>query len=662
MPEIRLLELKLRNFKGIKDFTFTPAGENCAVFGDNETGKTTLVDSCYWLFFDKDSQGKQAFAIKTLTQEGEALHNLEHEVEGTIDISGKKMVLKKIYSEIWTKKRGTVKKELTGNTTDHFVDGVPKTKSEYQAIIKDIASEDLFKLLTSPEFFNTQLHWQERRKILLDVCGDIKDADVIASDPKLKDLGHILMSRKIEDHKKVITAKRKEINDELEKIPVRIDEVYRGLPDINGIDIEKEKKVIDDIEINIKAENALLNQIESGGAVAEKTIQMKTLAAEMFDIKTTHRGTVQIEIDKVEKERRELTGKLEHVSRKGVSLEGIVIEQLQEINRHNESIKVLRTSWTDKNEAGFEFTQDRNCPTCGQSLPEEKLKAAHDKALTDFNIKKAEEMESITAHGQELSAKVKELETKLADTEKEAKSAAEEQTELQDKITALNKALEPLNISREKYQDNPEYTLLAAKYASIEQEIITLKNGAAADTQVIKDKITALETDQTEAKNKLDLVEKAKMGNKRIADLTAGENRLTEEFENLERVLYLIEQFTKAKVDMLESKINHKFELARFKMFEEQVNGGLNDKICETTYKGVPYSTGLNNGGRINVGLDICRTLSDHYGVQLPIFIDNSEAITNPIKLKGQMIQMFVSEKDKSLRVETEKPALAVVV
>ena len=61
----------------------------------------------------------------------------------------------------------------------------------------------------------------------------------------------------------------------------------------------------------------------------------------------------------------------------------------------------------------------------------------------------------------------------------------------------------------------------------------------------------------------------------------------------------------------------------------------------------------MNNAARINVGLDIINTLSEHYGITAPIFIDNAEAVTSLIQTAGQQIRLIVSEKDKQLRVET---------
>ena len=103
----------------------------------------------------------------------------------------------------------------------------------------------------------------------------------------------------------------------------------------------------------------------------------------------------------------------------------------------------------------------------------------------------------------------------------------------------------------------------------------------------------------------------------------------------------------------MEEKINSKFKLARFKLFDVQVNGGIAE-TCETTYQGVPYSSGLNNAARINVGLDIINTLAEHYRFDAPIFVDNAEAVTHLIPTRGQIIRLVVSENDKDLRVEVE--------
>ena len=87
-------------------------------------------------------------------------------------------------------------------------------------------------------------------------------------------------------------------------------------------------------------------------------------------------------------------------------------------------------------------------------------------------------------------------------------------------------------------------------------------------------------------------------------------------------------------------------------MFYIQKNGE-EAECCDIIYPN--GSTKLSTGGeRIQTGIDIINTLSEFYGVNAPIFIDNAEAISKEYSSTSQIIKMFVSGKDKVLRVEVE--------
>jgi len=100
---------------------------------------------------------------------------------------------------------------------------------------------------------------------------------------------------------------------------------------------------------------------------------------------------------------------------------------------------------------------------------------------------------------------------------------------------------------------------------------------------------------------------------------------------------------------MLESRINAKFSQVNFKMFNEQINGALVE-CCDTLIKGVPFQD-ANNAAKINAGMDIINTLTAHYNITAPIFVDNREAVNNLIDTDSQVINLIVSQ-DKILRVE----------
>src|SRR5574343_527954 len=194
-------------------------------------GKTNLQDGMNWLLFGKDSLGSAAFSIKPLDQDGNSTTNLEHSVRGTFLLDGKENTFERVLTEKWTRPRGKAEQRFDGHVTVYKVNDVPCTQREFQSEIAAIADESLFQLLTDPRYFNSDSScpWQRRREMLLDMCGDVSDADVIDSDKELEPLRAILATRPLDDHKKLLTERRKKINEELKAIPTRIDEAERSM-------------------------------------------------------------------------------------------------------------------------------------------------------------------------------------------------------------------------------------------------------------------------------------------------------------------------------------------------------------------------------------------------------------------------------------------------
>jgi len=648
---MKLHKLVLTNFKGIKSFTLDAQGQDVNIWGDNATGKTTLYDAFLWLLFDKDSQNRKDFEIKTIGPDGEYVHGLDHSVEATLEIDGAEtLTLRKVYKEKWTKKRGSPKAEFTGHTVDHFIDGVPVKKSDYDAKIAEIADEDIFKLLTSPKYFNEQLHWQDRRKILLQVCGDVTDSDVIASDSALSKLPEILGNRSIDDHRKVIVARRSEINKELERIPVRIDEVQRGLPDIAGVDQAETSARIAKLKEQIKAKQEQLVRLESGGEIAEKTKSLREIEAELLEIRNQYRSkvdnAVQAKQDEYNASRERyiaLRGEVSNLKRD--------IEQYQQtIDALEQRVKDLRGQWYAVNEEQLTFEQSDICPTCGQPLPPGKVTEMKKKAKAEFNRQKAERLENITTEGKDLRTKADSL---IAEKDKAEQQLAEASAKLEVEEKQMHLLQEELEAMRQKvnaFSDDPRYVEKLKEKEEIEKSIAAIRAGRDKEMESIIVQIAKLEKEVLDGEDQLSRVKRYEEGQKRIRELKEQERKLAAEYENLESELYLTEQFIRSKVKLLEDKINSRFQHARFKLFDVQVNGAVVE-TCETLYKGVPYPD-LNGAAKINIGLDIINTLSEFYGFSAPIFIDNREAVTRLIDTKAQVISLIVSEKDKKLRVE----------
>lgn len=652
MKEIRLLELNLKNFKGIKSFSLKANGNNVRVFGDNATGKTTLFDSFVWLLFDKDSNNRKDFSIKTLDKSGKVIHNLDHEVEAVFLVDGKTLTLKKVFSEKWTKKRGAAVSEFTGHTTDYFIDGVPAKKKEYDQLISSLISEDVFKLLTSPSYFNEQLKWQDRRKVLLEVCGDITDEEVIASNKELEQLLDVLNGRTIENHRKVIAARRKEINDQLEKIPVRIDEINHNLPDLSNLDKSALEAQISQINAEIDEKQDLISNIRNGAAITQKQKQIQEIEIELLQIKQQHEAGSKDELYKLKARIQEEESNISLLDSKAKNIQMQISYNEKNIQQIEAQLEAWRTDWSQINSQEFTHDELCACPTCGQDLPEDQVIAAREKALAQFNLEKSKKLEEITNKGKNGAVQKQKL---LNDNEKLLKEIDKLKAEVakkQEGISKFETQLQAVKSTIIDIAENPLYVAKLQEKQQLQKEIGELQLSANESIQSVQMEILELKQQRDQLNADLGKFSILKQTEQRIQELEMQERELAAEFEKLEHELFLTEEFIRAKVNLLEEKINSKFKYARFKLFDQQINGGLQE-VCVTTFDGVPYDSGLNNAAKINVGLDIIATLSEHYGFKAPIFVDNAEAVTKLLDIDTQVISLVVSEKDKQLRVET---------
>lgn len=648
MKQIKLMSLKLTNFKGVREFELNAGGVDVKVFGDNASGKTTLFDAFVWDLFDKDSQNKKDFQIKTLVN-GKVLHKLNHEVEATFLVDGKPLSLKKVFTEKWTKKRGSITQEFSGHTTDYYIDGVPSKKKEYVEKVASLVDEEIFKLLTSPSYFNEQLHWKERREILLEIAGDVTIEDVVKENGELEKLVAILGDRSVDDHKKVIAAKRKEINQELDRIPIRIDEIHRGLPDVSGLDKLGLQAQIDTLSKQIEEKQQQINDIKSGGEISKLRAQINDIDLQISNLRNEHKQQEQQAIFGLRTKLQEEQSNLSILESNVYRYNQRKSSNLETIKEYETRMESLRNQWKEQNALEFDHESNCKCPTCNQELPQEQIT----EIATNFNLNKSKQLETINNKGVELKKKVQSL---VEENERVDSEIEKLQSQIQDKqqeIKKLETKISEAESNIQPFSENPLYQQLMQDRQAVELKITEIQDSVQESIHSVQNEINSLKVQQSNLQIELSKISQAEQSQKRIAELEAQERKLAAEFEKLEHELYLTEEFIRTKVNLLEEKINSKFKYATFKLFEEQINGGLTE-VCETLYEGVPYSSGLNNAARINVGLDIINTLSQHYGVQAPIFVDNAESVTKLIDIDAQVISLVVSEADKQLRVESK--------
>lgn len=634
---MKLVQLNLQNFKGIEfsDFRFT---NNTIIRGDNATGKTTVFDALCWLLFGKDSLDRADFQIKTL-KNGEPVHNVNHMVQAAFDNEdGTGFTLKRIYREKYSNPRGGEVK-LTGHTTDYFINDVPSKEKEYKAFINNMINEDVFKLITNPLFFNEQYTWQNRRKLLLEMCGDVDDASVINSKDELKRLTELLNGRSVDEQRKIIASKKTAINKELDMIPVRIDEAVKCKP----TPLEAEQKLKDDIttiETAIKQLEEDKTVVVNGLDGAERTAKIREVKRKLADRKSQLMNEHTDNERRLEHEYKLSLVQLQMVESERDRYKDREYELDSQIKQEEDRIEKLQAEFDTFNKQQFD---DENCPTCGQPYPAEKR--AELEAM--FNIQKATNLEEWQ---------------KLIDSAKALRQNYIEQKEImQVKADGMSSQIEELSNTKDTKQkamnEVGEVDLdndVQVNDLKAELFMLELDEDNTSDDQLkridselseLADKRSTLQTELT----KYDVIRDI---TKRINELEQEQQRLINEKNVVDETAFLLDEFVKAKVEMLEDTINKHFTITTFKMANVLVNGSVED-CCETMVDGVPYRS-LNNAARINAGIDVINALTKFYKVNAPVFIDNAEAVTKFIDCKSQTIKLIVDETCKELCVDLE--------
>lgn len=642
--QIKISNLKLKNFKGIKNLEINFEGKNANIYGKNATGKTTVFDAFKWLFFDKDSSDRKDFNIKTLDENNKPIHFLEHEVEAILLIDGVDMTFKKMLKEKWVTKRGETQQEFSGHETSYWIDEVPVKKKDYEEKINSLVPESLFKLITNPLYFNKQLKWQERREILTNISGNqITDEEILNANEEFKTLQQNLNGRSIEDYNKVVTSKIKDLNKEKEKIPIRIDELTNTLiteHDINYEELEKEKA---NCKVEIQKIDAEMTDIQTRAkenmkkadqlAAAKNELNTLKLKLETEHSKQQSEATIKLESEKaiLESRKRNLAAELE--------------ERKQKVENAESSKQELYKKWDELLNTKLEFDPNSFiCPTCKREYPAEKKEELKGAFINNFNEHKESEKQRINKEGQALNSVIEENRNKIEEIQETIQKTEKELLDINTKLE--ENAKEQSNIGPFDVTKLPQYQ---EKIKQVEELQTAISKIVQSDTTEISNKKAKLVDQINEIDKKLNERDTQEKTKARIEELEAEEESISQKVQELEAQQYQIEEFTKTKVELLENAINSNFEIVRFRLFDTQINGGLVE-CCDTLVNGVPYAD-VNNAHKILAGLDIIKTLSRFYNTSAPIFIDNRESINSLHTISAQIISLIVTT-DSQLRIE----------
>ena len=679
MKTITIKNLKMRNFKGFKEFELDANNTDLNIYGETGSGKTTVFDAFWYVLFGKNSQNKQDFPWKPLDKENNPIHHLETEVEVILTVDGEELKLARITKENWTKKRGFAAENFTGHTTTYRVNDLKKSKSDFNKQVAEIIDEESFKQLTNIYFVPESMDKKERRKMLFELSGDLTDQTVIASNKDLAPLTKVLEGRSIEDRKALVLEERTLINKELKETAVRIDETDRFTSELvaslGDVDQEELNQTKVDLQKQVAALEQEISSFANGNFVTNKRSELQTAQAKLETERSVYLVESNAKIDDLQQQKHaaydaamEAQAEFVHEQEKIKQTEKAVLSKEEEIKRLETSQKELREQFFRIREESFPAFDEHKttCQVCGQGYPEEKqaeIKEIYEKEATAFNLDKAAKLEEINSSGRSLTEKKAVLEAELSDLKtvlevktefEKVQAKRDEAKKAHESIKEQIQAIQSLVIP---FEQTTKYKELKTVIEGIQAEIKKATESSESELQTKRDQLSEVKVEIDRINDQLYQFVLAEKQEERKNELIEEEKKKSTRYGELENQLYLLDEFIRTKVSLLTEKINSHFQIVEWKLFDTAINGGL-EEVCEPTVDGRPFSGGLSNGERINAGADIVNTLSRLKQVSVPIFIDNAEGVTNwKVMVEPQLIQLIATKGQKELKIESQEMA-----
>lgn len=641
MTDIRIKKLILENFKCHDHLVLDFGGKNASIYGDNATGKTSVYDALTWLLFGKDSLGNSNIEIKPLDQEGNIRDHLAvTAVEAVLLVNGEETTLRRTYKEVWATKRGSSEAEYNGNTSEYYVDGVPCKRNAFLDKVRELVEEETFHMLTSVSHFAAGISWQDRRAALFKVAGVLDDVHILATDPRFQPLVDAMGRLNLEDLKKKLLAEKKGLEGAKTDIPARISERQQEIDDLCGLDYERSKQEAAKLEREQDALASRILAIEQNSEAERLRMDIRAARLDLEKLESENRAfrTAQtagiVDTDGL---LREMAGIKARVSNKRTLLD----RALESIAVREKQIAEFRERWISISGESF---SGGLCPTCAQPLPAKQYQAA----VNSFEAQKQSRLRSVEQMAENHKRSKVQEEVRVKELEEEIRDLEERAAKIQAKLDAAGtpveiQDMEGYQVQKSGIQDRIES--LSVQLQQLTQDAFSVKEDLRQEMERIKIKL----------RNAVGIIQKESLlrfSQQRIEELRQDAKAAAQKLEAIEKLLFLMKEYTRYKTQFVEDSVNGLFRIARFRLFRVQANGGIEDR-CDVVYDGVPYM-GLNNGMKINVGIDIINTLSQTYGVRVPLFIDNAEGVTRLEQSEAQVIRLFVSESDKELRCVNE--------
>jgi DNA repair exonuclease SbcCD ATPase subunit len=615
------------------------------ISGVNETGKSTIKRAIQYIFGCRDENGREITGIRPHDKDGNDLGG-EITAMVTVEVGGEEKVLKNVCRQNYNKKG-----EFTGNVTDYSINDIPKKQADFDSFLEECACDkNRFSLCINAMTLLLK-GGTEQRAILAEMFGKHSNDDICDLYPEFAPLKSVLHDGTVDELKKRCNTQlygtrgrngSKGLQDQLDDIPTRIDEVSKRREDIDLAELELQKNaLLEKLNANIEQQNDNQKRMAEYDKLSDGIIELKGQLSAL-----QQKANEKLDADR--REKRTTLNQIQNEHQKELLKADTIREEITELEKriaqYEQKRQDLKKSW-DLNKS-LKFDENSLiCSYCGQEYPEEKK----EQLRTEFDVHKAHELELITKEGSSCADHIKADQAELEHKREELKKTDDEVERLEKEIAIADNALNSIPASVD-ISNTEEYKSVQSQIAEKEAAM-----NRYADMQSMRIELKCAEeeirAEIEQVNKKLSSVSINESVDKRIAELEQERRDIAQKITDVQAQLDLLKRFSRKKNELLESDVNEYLEFCHVKMFRPLMNGDT-EECCDFIYKGEPYSRNMNHGARILTEIDICNAFQKRCGVELPIMVDDTESLDSwriP-QIDSQLI-MFRRSDDKELKV-----------
>ena len=615
------------------------------ISGANETGKSTIKRAIQHIFGCRDENGKEISGIRPHDKDGNDIDGDITEMV-TVEVDGEEKVLKKVCRQNYNKKG-----EFTGNVTDYSINDIPKKQSDFDSFLEECACDkNRFSLCINAMTLLLK-GGTEQRAILAETFGKHSNDDICDMYPEFAPLKSVLHDGTVDELKKRCNTQlygtsgrngSKGLQDQLDDIPTRIDEVSKRREDIDLAELELQKNALSEkLNDNIEQQNDNQKRMKEYDKLSDGVIELKGQLSAL-----QQKANEKLDADR--REKRTTLNQIQNEHQKELLKADTIREEVtaleKRIDQYEQKRQDLKKSW-DLNKS-LKFDENSLiCSYCGQEYPEEKK----EQLRTEFDTHKAHELELITKEGSSCAEHIKADQAELEHKREELKKTEDEVERLEKEIAIADNALNSIPASVD-ISNTEEYKAVQSQIAEKEASM-----NKFTDMNLLR---FQLKCDEEQIRKDISVVDKSLASvtinesvDKRITELEQERKNIAQKITDVQAQLDLLKKFSRKKNELLEADVNEYLEFCHVKMFRPLVNGDT-EECCDFIYKGEPYSRNMNHGAKILTEIDICRAFQKRCGVELPIMVDDTESLdTWRIPQIDSQLIMFRRSDDKELKV-----------